>query len=209
MAPAEAAVDGVPPFVEVFGRRFYADRCYLNEMVGADRRTGSIDSTDDDGVQLFSRAALVASLAASGEGLEACVLTTFSLELPDMEAELPALFGASSRVPTLLLHGDRCVRRGYAEEVGGAYRVWKEVAQENANVERPRGYQPGPFWCYEAMDGRAQVRCGARETRPGPIYGGGAGSPSVHREETINHNSPELSTHTCLYMISPPPTHTQ
>lgn len=71
MAPA----DGAAPFIEIDGRRFYADRCYLNAMAGRDA-----DPTGNDnaaGIQLFSRPRLVATLAAAeDEGLEACILTT-------------------------------------------------------------------------------------------------------------------------------------
>lgn len=72
MAPPADPDD--PPFVEIDGRRFYADRCYLNAMAGRD------DNNDDDdagaaanpGIQLFSRRRLVAALSSS-EGLEVCV----------------------------------------------------------------------------------------------------------------------------------------
>lgn len=114
-SPAAAVDDEDTPFVTIDGRRFYADRPYLNAMAGT--TTPPDDEADEEangGVQLFSRARLVASLAAE-EGLEACILTTYAVELPDLEEEFPALFSPQSRVPTLLLHGDKRVRRRYAE----------------------------------------------------------------------------------------------
>lgn len=93
------------------------------------------DEADDEangGVQLFSRGRLVASLAAE-KGLEACILTTYAVELPDLEEEFPALFSPQSRVPTLLLHGGQArppalragvcgtiTRRGGAAEAAAA-----------------------------------------------------------------------------------------
>lgn len=151
------------PNVLIDGRRFYADRPYLNAMAGTAptlppaSTTTADEEREGEPVQLFSRARLVASLAASEEGLEACILCTYALDVPDVEEEFPALFAKGSGVPTLLLHGDRRVRRTYAA-AGSSYRVWKEVQQQNPNVEMPRGYRPQPFWAYEAMDPRIQVR---------------------------------------------------
>lgn len=171
------------PFIEIDGRRFYADRPYLNCMAGCCPPPPS--STDEQDVQLFSRARLVASLAASAaandddDRLEAAILTTYTVDVPDLEQELPALFGSEGQVPTLLLHGDKCVRRGYHHQAVGPYRVWKEVKQEDPNVERPRGAPPrGPFWCYEAMDRRIQV-CSFSGGMGGGVYGvvcGGLGN---------------------------------
>ena len=144
---------GEPSFVEIDGQRFYADRCYLNAMAGSGRSTADAD------MQLFSRSRLVAALASSEAdgGLESCIFTSFSVDVPDLESEFPALFAPGSRVPTLLLHGDRQVRRSYADAPGQPYRVWKEVVQDNTNVEMPRGWQRTPFWDYSAMDARIQV----------------------------------------------------
>lgn len=144
------------PFVEVDGRRFYSDRPYLNAMAGAAATPASADNDDDQGVQLFSRGRLVASLAAS-EGLEACILMTYGVDVPDLEEEFPSLFAPQSQVPTLLLHGDKRIRRTFASEQGAPYELWKEVVQENENVEQPRGYVRERHWEYEAMDAHIQV----------------------------------------------------
>lgn len=105
------------------------------------------------------------------------------MDVPDLEADFPSLFATGSggrRVPTLLLHGDRRVRRGYAEEASQEepYRLWKEVVQDTSNVEALRGWQRAPFWEYPAMDARVQVggrgwervrvRFGLRFTIPTP-----------------------------------------
>lgn len=154
-----------PPSIEIDGRRFYADRCYLNAMAGRDDDA----APHPPDIQIFSRRRLVAAL--SSEILEACILTTYSVDVPDLEADFPALFGPGSDVPTLLLHGDKRVRRGYAETPEGPYKVWKEVV-DNPNVEKSRGKERTPHWEYPAMDARIQVGgwVGGRVFGVGPFY---------------------------------------
>jgi hypothetical protein len=105
------------PHVNVQGTRFYSDRFYLHRTVYDAETSSSSSSTwsttssstsskpscqcgAHQPPPLLDREALVASL-----DLEMAIFATYTLDTEWMSTAFPSLFGADTKVPTLVLHG--------------------------------------------------------------------------------------------------------
>lgn len=102
------------PSVTVDGIKFFSDRFYLNHVQGVDGpfsppETASSTACTCGSQQappLFSRERLLKSLS-----LKAVILGTFTMDPRWLGNEFPEIFGPDATIPTLVLHGDKVIKR--------------------------------------------------------------------------------------------------
>jgi Tyrosyl-DNA phosphodiesterase len=99
------------PSLTVDGIQYFSDRFYLNHVVGVDPpdwppTTSVCTCGAQQAPPLFSRERLLKSLS-----LKAVVMGTFTLDEHWLRRDLPKLFGHSATVPTLVVHGDKKLKR--------------------------------------------------------------------------------------------------